>query len=144
MFIFSDEKENRYELAMNIFGEQYGNKNIVIRAHHSEITAGIPVDDSIADFEKLANKFKCFHAVILYYNANMEFYSSDLVKSILDNRLSIKMSAKFTNFLCVNNYMKVLEKYLPRLTDWVNEKILIVKQIWAVVFYQNHIFRKNV
>ena len=35
------------------------------------------------DFEKLANELKCFHSVLLFYDANLEYFSGDLVKNNL-------------------------------------------------------------
>ena len=48
------------------------------------------INDSIADFETLANELKCFHSVLLHYNANLEYFSGQVVKVILEKRLSKK------------------------------------------------------
>ena len=84
---------------------------------------GKRISDSIADFEILANELKCFHSVLMHYDVNLEYFSGEVVKEILEHRLSVKMCAEFTNFMCTKGYIDDTSKYLPRLSKWVSDKI---------------------
>ena len=61
---------------------------------------GKQISDSIADFEVLANELKCFYSVLLHYNVNLEYFSGEVVRDIIDCRLTKKI-AQFLQILFV-------------------------------------------
>ena len=61
--------------------------------------------------------------MLLFYGASPEYFSGDLVKTILKKRLSKKMGMEFTNYMCNKGFIDATENYLPKLTDWINDKI---------------------
>ena len=75
---------------MEILKSRYWSKNGVIHAHKMDLISGKQISDSIADFEILANELKCFHSVLLHYKVNLEYFSGEVVKEILERRLSKK------------------------------------------------------
>ena len=105
--IFSGVSENCYEIAMRILEAHYGVKGNVIVAHRLAIENGKLIYDCIADFEKLAIKLKCFHAILLYYKTDIEFYFKEMVKKVLEDRLSKKMSTEFILFYVLKNLLIV-------------------------------------
>ena len=86
--IFSDPAVNRYEEAISILESRYGSKNGVIRTHKHDLMNGKLNSDLIADFEIHANELKYFHSVLLHYKVNLEYFSGEVVKEILERRLS--------------------------------------------------------
>ena len=74
-----------------------------IRAHKVDLMNGKLINDSIADFELFANELKCFHSDLLRYNANLEYFSGEVVKVILEKHLSKKMCSEFTDYMRTKN-----------------------------------------
>ena len=93
--IFSTSSTNRYEEAMTILKERYVQKNGVVRSHCEELLNGRAITDSIADFEVLANKLKCFHSVLLHYDVNLQYFSGEIVKDIIAHQLSKCMGVEY-------------------------------------------------
>ena len=81
--IFSNPYINRYEQAMMLLAEQHGGRNGVILAHKSDLMNGKLINDLIADFETLSNELKCFHSILLHYDANLKYFSGEVVKIII-------------------------------------------------------------
>ena len=72
----------------------------------------------------LANELKCFCSVLLHYKVNLECFSGEVVRDILDRRLSKKMCAEFANFIRAKGFIDETAEYLPRLLKWVGDKII--------------------
>ena len=70
--IFSASDINRYEEAMLILKERYGQKNGVIRSHHEQLLNGKTLSDSIADFEILSYELKCYHSILIHYKVDLQ------------------------------------------------------------------------
>ena len=103
--VFSAPSVDWYEQAMAILSDRYCNKNVLIRAHKAELMNRKLINDSIADIEKLANELKCFHSVLVFYKANLEYFSGEVVKTILEKRLSKKIRAELTNYMCTKGFL---------------------------------------
>ena len=90
------------------------------------------ISDSIADFEIIANELKCFHSVLMHYDVNLEYFSGEVVKEILEHRLSAKMCSEFTNFMRTKGHVDDTYKYLPRLSNWAG--LSTVNQLSRLVY----------
>ena len=112
--IFSASSTDRYEEAMTILKDWYGQKNGVIRSHREELLNGKPITDSIADFEVLSNELKCFHSVLIHYNVNLQYFSGEIVRDVVAHCLSNRMGAEFTNLIHAKSFMDETALYLPR------------------------------
>ena len=113
---------------MLILKKRYGQKNGVIRSHRQELMNGKITSDTIADFEVLANELKCFHSVLVHYDVNLEYFSGEVVRDILACRLCKRMFSEFLNFIHIKGLMENTAEYLPRLLEWVWDKIVF---FWA-------------
>ena len=122
--IFSASSINRYEEAMTILKERYGQKNGVIRSHRENLLSGKTISDSIADFEILSNELKCYHSVLLHYEVDLQYFSCEVVRDIISCHLSNRMGAEFTKLIQRNGIMEETSQNLPRLLPWVDEKIV--------------------
>ena len=85
---------------------------------------GKTITDSIADFEVLANELKSFHSVLLYYSINLQYFSGEVVQDVIARCLSKRMCAEFINYIRTKGLMDNTSEYLPRLLEWVSDKIV--------------------
>ena len=60
----------------------------------------------------------------MHYKVNLDYFSGEVVKEILEQRLSKKMCAEFTNLMRTKGFIDDTSKYLPRLSSWVSDKII--------------------
>ena len=80
--------------------------------------------DTIADFEGLSNDLKSFSSVLKHYKVTSEYFSGEVVKDILERRISKFSSREFTGYMNSKGYINSTAKYLPQLTEWINDKII--------------------
>ena len=97
---------------------------------------GKQINDSIAYFEIFTNELKSFHSVLLHYKVTSEYFSGEVVKEILDRRLSKNTCKEFTNFKNIRGFTNDTTDYLHKLTKWINQKIFFGKLTWVVTFYK--------
>ena len=120
---------NRYEEAIKISAQRYGQKNGVIRSHRQDLLNGKQIAESIADFEVLANELRYFHSVLIHYNVNLEYFSGEAVPDSLDRCLSKRLCMEFTIFIHVKGYFDDTAEYLPRLLKRVGKKLFFGRPI---------------
>ena len=141
--IFSAPSKNIYNEAMKTLKSRYGkNRGYFCSPIKLNGGRGGRISDWVADFEILANEQKCFHSVLIHCEVNLEYFSGEVVKEILEHRLSAKMCAEFTNFMRAKGYVDDTSKYLPKLSNWVNEKIAFCQTDLGSSLLQNN--NKNV
>ena len=87
---------------------------------------GKVIADTIADFEGLSNDLKSFSSVLKHYDVTSEYFSGEVVKDILERRMSKFTSREFTNYMNSKGYINNPVEYLPRLTEWINAKIVFL------------------
>ena len=85
---------------------------------------GKVIADKIADFEQLSNELKNFNSVLNYYNVTSEFFSGEVVTDVLERRISKFSSREFTSYMNAKGYINNPVCYLPKLTDWINDKVV--------------------
>ena len=107
---------------MEILRKRYGSQNSIINVHRKILMGGMEVTDTIADFESLSNDLKSFSSVLKHYKVTSEYFSREVVKDILERRISKFSSREFTGYMNLKGYINNPVEYLPKLTDWINEK----------------------
>ena len=119
---------------MDILKAIYGSYNSVINAHKKILMNDKLITYTIADFEGLSNDLKSFHSVLVHYKVTSEYFSGEVVQDILDRRLTKNTCREFTNYMNLKGFINNPVVYLPKLTDWINDKIVFWCTSWAVIF----------
>ena len=109
---------------MSILKYRYGPKSGVIRAHRERLLAGRKLVDSVADFEKLSNDLKSYCSVLEYYGVDMQYFACDVVRDVVHRRMTTHSGREFSKFIQRKGLMENTAIYLPKLCDWVNERIV--------------------
>ena len=90
------------------------------------LMGGNVIVDTIADFKGLSNDLKSVSSVLKHYDVTREYFSVEVVKDILERRMSKFTSREFTNYMNSKGYINNPVEYLPRLTEWINAKIVFL------------------
>ena len=61
---------------------------------------------------------------IIALRRKSRYFSGEVVRDIINRRLTKKMCAEFTNFICAKGFIDETAEYLPRLLKWVGDKII--------------------
>ena len=85
---------------------------------------GKVIADTIANFEGLLNDLKSFSSVLKHYEVTSEYFSGEVVEDILERRMTKFTSREFTNYMNSKGYINNPVEYLPRLSEWINAKIV--------------------
>ena len=117
---FCTPNENRYEQAMKLLKNRYGDRLGVIHAHQQEILAGKTINESISDFSKVSNELGCFQKVLSHYNTEETYFSEDLVKKIVSDRMNLKLCSESTNYMHNKGLLGNPNKYLPERIKWLD------------------------
>ena len=124
--VYNANGVNRYKEAMTILRNRYGSQNGIINARKTILMGGKLITDTIADFEGLLNNLKSFSSVLKLYKVTSEYFSGEVVKNILERRMSKFTSREFTNYMNSKGYINNPVEYLPRLTEWINKKTVFL------------------
>ena len=90
--------------------------------HKKILINGKLIADTIADFKDLSNDLKSCQSVLLHYGVTSEYFSGEVVRDILDRRLTKSTCKEFTNYMNLKRFINNPVVYLPKLTNWINEK----------------------
>ena len=59
--------KDRYQEAINILTEMYGNRSSVLKAYRKRLNSNFKIGENLTDFINIQNKLCCFKNVVAFY-----------------------------------------------------------------------------